>query len=227
MTTRLADGVWQIPCRGVSVYLVEDGDDLTLVDAGTPWDAAKIESGVRDAGYTLSDIDRCLCTHYDMDHVGAYAKLQPDLRAPIVAGEHTAAVLRGDRKPDAAGAKGFLTRHVSRRLVTLPDLPVESVADGDRAGSFVAFSTPGHTPGHTAFVSPDLGVALLGDLVSGDDDGTLGRVPRFFDADRDQSAASIRDLAERAPEFEIACMGHGSPLRDMGAEQLRRLAARV
>ncbi|WP_267642270.1 MBL fold metallo-hydrolase [Haloarchaeobius amylolyticus] len=227
MTTRLADGVWQFACRGVNVYLLEDGDDLVLVDAGTPWDAGRIRAGVLDTGHDLRDVDRVVVTHYDLDHVGALGKLAPDLDAYLVAGEHTASVLRGDRRPDAPGTKGFLTKHLVSRLVTLPDLPVEAVPDGEQTGSFAAFATPGHTPGHTCFVSPDLGVGLLGDLARGTEDGTLERVPRFVDADREQAGESIASFAERTPAFEVACMGHGEPLRDQGDEQVRRLAARL
>ncbi|WP_435317213.1 MBL fold metallo-hydrolase [Haloarchaeobius sp. TZWSO28] len=227
MTTELADGVWQISCRGVSAYLLEDGADLVLVDAGTPWDAGRIRAGVLDSGHVLGDVDRVVITHYDLDHVGALAKLAPDLDAVVVAGEHTASVLRGDRRPDAPGFKGFLTRHLMRRLITLPDLPVEAVPDGEQTGSFTAFATPGHTPGHTCYVSSSLGVGLLGDLAQGTDDGTLERMNSFVDGDREQAGASIRSFAERAPAFEVACMGHGEPLRDQGDEQLRRLAARL
>ncbi|WP_439028690.1 MBL fold metallo-hydrolase [Haloarchaeobius sp. DT45] len=226
MLTELADGVWQIPCRGVNAYLLEDGDDLVLVDAGTPWDAGRIRAGVLDSGSVLGDVDRVVVTHYDLDHVGSLAKLTPDLDAVVVASEHTASVLRGDRRPDAPGFKGVLTKHVLSRFVSLPDLPVEAVADGEQTGSFTAYATPGHTPGHTCYVSSDLSVGLLGDLAQGTDDGTLERLSRFVDADRERAGRSIESFAERAPAFEIACMGHGEPLRGQGYEQVRRLAAR-
>ena len=50
MATQLADGIWWFELSGVNAYLVED-DVLTLVDAGTPFDAATIEAEVEGTGH--------------------------------------------------------------------------------------------------------------------------------------------------------------------------------
>jgi glyoxylase-like metal-dependent hydrolase (beta-lactamase superfamily II) len=224
MATELADGVWQFELRGVSAYLVDD-DVPTLVDAGTPWDEAAIREGLADAGVDIEDVGRVLLTHYDLDHVGTLAALTPALDATVYAGAFDAALLRGDRSPPLRNHKGALQR-LAGLFTTLPELEISAVADGERLGSFTAYHTPGHTPGHVAYVSEELGVALLGDLVA-ESDGALDPSPWFISYDTDRVRESVRDLANRAPPFEVACVGHGDPITTGGDEALAALADRV
>ncbi|MFC7187037.1 MBL fold metallo-hydrolase [Halorubrum yunnanense] len=224
MATELADGVWRFELRGVSAYLVDDGAPA-LVDAGTPWEEAAIREGVAEAGVALADVERVLLTHYDLDHVGTLAALTPELDATVYTGAFDAALLRGERSPPWRNHKGALQR-VAGLFTTLPELAVEAVADGERLGSFTAYHTPGHTPGHVAYVSEDLGVGLLGDLVS-ESDGALEPSEWVISYDTDAVLESIRDLADRAPPFEVACVGHGNPLSSGGSEALSALAERI
>ncbi|WP_297886358.1 MBL fold metallo-hydrolase [uncultured Halorubrum sp.] len=222
MTAEIADGVWRLDCGGVNAYLVFD-DVPTLVDAGTPWDEDAIREGLDDAGVAPSEVGRVLLTHYDLDHVGTLAALTPDLDAPVRAYGFDATLLRGDRKPPVGNHKGLIQR-LAGLVTDLPDLDVVGVRDGETVGSFTAYHTPGHTPGHVAFVSEELGVALLGDLVS-ESDGELNESGWVISYDTGEVAASVRSLAERAPAFDVACVGHGDPLASEGGEALRRLAA--
>ena len=52
MATQLADGVWWLDLGMVNAYLL-DGDDVVLVDAGTPGKARAVRDGVRAAGFEL------------------------------------------------------------------------------------------------------------------------------------------------------------------------------
>jgi len=222
MATEIADGVWRFGLRGVSAYLVFD-DVPTLVDAGTPWDEDAIRDGLDDAGVEASEIGRVLLTHYDLDHVGTLAALAPDLDAPVYAYGFDAQLLRGARSPPLRNHKGLIQR-LGGLVTDLPDLDVGGVRDGGEVGSFTAYHTPGHTPGHVAYVSEELGVALLGDLVS-ESDGELNESGWIISYDTAEVAASVRSLAERAPAFDVACVGHGDPLTSDGDGALRRLAA--
>ena len=224
MATELADGVWRFELRGVSAYLVDD-DAPTLVDAGTPWDEAALREGLDDAGVDVADVGRVLLTHYDLDHVGTLAALTPELDATVYTGGFDAAILRGERSPPWRNHKGALQR-LTALFTTLPDLEIDAVADGERLGSFTAYHTPGHTPGHVAYVSEELGVGLLGDLVS-ESDGSLDPSEWLISYDTDAVLDSIRDLADRAPPFEVACVGHGDPLASGGSEALDALAERI
>jgi len=224
MATQLAEDVWQFELRGVNAYLVED-DVPTLVDAGTPWDEHRLRDGLAEAGIDVGDVGRVLLTHYDLDHVGALAALAPDLDAQVYTGAHDAQLLRGERSPPLANHKGLLQR-LTGLFVSRPALEVQAVADGETIGSFTAFETPGHTPGHVAYVSHDRDVGLLGDLVS-ESGGDLEPSGWTISYDTDAVRESVRSLAERAPSFEVACMGHGTPIDRGGSEALARLAANL
>ena len=224
MATEIADGVWRFDCRGVNAYLVFD-DVPTLVDAGTPWDETAIRRGLDEAGVEVADIGRVLLTHYDLDHVGTLAALAPDLDAPVRAYGFDAQLLRGARSPPLRTHKGLIQR-LGGLVTDRPDLDVVGVRDGERVGSYTAYQTPGHTPGHVAYVSEELGVGLLGDLVS-ESDGDLKPSGWLISYDTDEVATSVRGLADRAPTFEVACVGHGEPLAAGGSEALAALAGRI
>ncbi len=222
MTTELADGVWHFDLGAVNAYLLDD-EELVLVDAGMPWHADAIREGLATAGYRPADVDRVVLTHFDLDHVGALSKL--DLDAAIHAPDPDAGYLTGEARPSATTLKGVV-QHGFRLLVSAPNRPIDRVADGDRLGPLVAYRTPGHTPGHTVYVAEGAGVAFLGDLVV-EDDGALSVAPWFLNLDTDRSRASVRELAERAPAFDVAAMGHGEPLAAGGDEALAVLADRL
>lgn len=222
MPTQLTPDVWQLSLRGVNAYLIT-GDELTLVDAGTPFDAAELRSAFADIGVAPSEIDRVLLTHWDLDHVGTLAKL--DLDAPVYAGSFDAEILAGDRKPPFGNRKGAFQR-LSGLLVSRPALDVRPIEDGETVGPFTAYHTPGHTPGHTAFVSGALDVAVLGDLVT-EADGALEPSPWYLSYDTDAVQGSIVDLAERAPDVDVACMGHGDPITSGGTRALADLAQAI
>lgn len=219
MVERLGESVWWVDCGGVNAFLVAD-DALTLVDAGMPGDAGTIRAAVREAGFTVDEVERVLLTHYDYDHVGALPALSLD--ATVYAHPADAALLLGTRAPPLSNQKGLLQRVAGLRL-SAPDVPVETVTEGDTVGSFSVYHTPGHSPGHLAFVSEELGVGVLGDLVR-EKGGRLRRPPWFFNYDSATVAASVVDLAARAPPFEVACVGHGEPLATGGRDALVRLA---
>ncbi|WP_336002040.1 MBL fold metallo-hydrolase [Halorientalis halophila] len=221
MVTELGDDVWWYDLRGVNAYLVDDGT-VTLVDAGNPWDGRNLVLGVDQAGYSLQDVDRVLLTHFDFDHVGGLGRLQ-GLEATVYVGAADEPYLTGKEYPPLRNRKGAI-QAVSSPFLRDPALPVETVADGDEIGSFTAYHTPGHTPGHVAYVSEALDAAFLGDLVR-ESDGELAASPWLMSYDTDAVAESVRDLADRAPEFSIAAMGHGLPFREHGGDRLADLAA--
>lgn len=223
MVFELIGGVWQFDLRGVNAYLVED-DVLTLVDVGTPFDKETLRAEISKTGHAIGDIERVLLTHYDFDHVGALAALEPQLTAPVYVGEFDGKLLTGETSPPVTNHKGVLQRVLGFFLNT-PSLAVKTVEDGERIGSFTVYHTPGHSPGHVSYVSDQLGVGLLGDLVT-ESGGELSPSSWLMSYDSAQVKDSIRSLASRAPAFNVACMGHGRPLSSGGSEALQRVASR-
>ncbi|MWG35063.1 MBL fold metallo-hydrolase [Halomarina oriensis] len=196
---------------------------LTLVDAGMPFDADAVREAIEETGHTLADVERVLVTHYDVDHVGGLSRL--DLpNATVYMGSPDAEYLTGRRSPPLDGHKTALQR-LSKPFVST-DLDVEVVGDGDRVGSFTVYETPGHTEGHVAYVSSDLSVAFVGDLVR-ESDGELTPSPWVISHDTDAVAESIHDLADREPAVEVLGMGHGVPFLRGGAVRLAQLGQKV
>jgi len=214
--TRLPDGIRRIDCRTMdkpNAYVVDDGA-TTLVDAGWPGDEETVRAGLRDAGLAPSDIDRVLLTHYDADHVGTLSRLTPALDAPVYVHRLDAPYVAGERLPPWTGRHVIEPLHrLYYRRLTLPDLPVRPIADGEPIGGFRAYHTPGHTPGHVAYVHEGLSAAFLGDLVYGLGDG-LRSTGWLTSYDAGQVEQSVRTLAERTGGFEYACPGHGPVIVD-------------
>lgn len=221
MARELAEHVWELELSPASAYLVEDRE-LLLFDAGTPRAADEIVEEITETGNDIVDVDRVLVTHYDLDHVGGLAKLTPDLDAPVHMRDPDASHLTGAEKPSLLGVKGFVQR-VTRPMLSVPDLEVQRIVDGEEVVSFTAYHMPGHTQGHMAYVSEERDVAVLGDLVR-ESRGRLRPSPWYLSRDTDAVRESIRTLASRAPEFAVAAPGHGSPVTEEGSDDLVRLA---
>lgn len=221
MATALAEGVFQLHCRGVNAYLLDDGAP-TLIDAGSPWDVGLLRSELLDAGYHPGDIDRVLITHYDIDHVGGLARLSPALDAPVYASDPDRAYVAGLRTPPLSTRKELFQR-VVRPLLSVPSLPVRPISPGDRFDGIRAVRAPGHTPGHTVFVAESLSAVVFGDALRGKR-GRLRQMYRPLTQSPPRARKSIRELADELPAFEIACVGHGDPLPSGGDRALRELA---
>jgi glyoxylase-like metal-dependent hydrolase (beta-lactamase superfamily II) len=224
MVTRLSDDAWWIDLGGVNAYLVDDDGALTLVDAGTPWRGGDLANAVVEAGFALGDLDRVLVTHYDLDHVGGLPRLD-GLDLTIYAGRRDAPLVTGQERPPLSVPKGVFQRLVGP-LVTPPDNEVVPLTGGDTVGSFTVYETPGHTPGHVAYVSEDLGFAALGDLVR-ESGGDLHPTPWFITDDPAAARESVGRLSAEAPAFEVAAVGHGVPFERGGRDRLADLAGRL
>lgn len=235
MVRRLREGVWLlelglIPPLASNAYLVDetalgiDGGDVTLVDTGLWWNEPSIGDELSAIGYEVADIDRVLITHYDLDHVGGLNRLVPSFDGPVYVGAADLDLLDGTTDPDLFHHKGIFHR-VVRRLFPLPDVDLRPVSDGETIGGFTAYTTPGHNPGHVVYHHEGVSTAFLGDLVW-EDDGDLTTPIRFDSYDMQTLRGSIVALPDRIPSFDVAAMGHGTPLDTGGFEALRVLAAR-
>ena len=206
--------------RAVNCFLVREDDGLTLVDTGLPGSAEAILSAASEAG---GEISRIALTHAHGDHVGSLAVLHERLPGVEVAiSQRDARFLRGDKSldPDEPAAK------LKGSYVKVDVEPTRLLSAGDRVGSLEVVASPGHTPGHVAFLDTrDL------TLIAGDSFQTLGGVavagtikplfplPALGTWHKPTAAASARKLRELEPSR--LAVGHGrvleSPLGDMDA----------
>jgi glyoxylase-like metal-dependent hydrolase (beta-lactamase superfamily II) len=128
----------------VNIFLVEDGEGITVVDTALPKSTKHV---VRAAGVIGKPITRIVLTHAHDDHVGSLDELHaalPDAKIYMTARD--ARLLAGDKSLDADEPQDKL-RGGLKGQKTVPDVLVE---DGDSIGSLKVIFTPGHTPGHMA-----------------------------------------------------------------------------
>ena len=219
MAVELRPGVWQVPLRGVNAYFVEDDAGLALVDTGMPWQTDGVRRALEVAGFTMRDVDRVLLTHYDLDHVGGLRSLLESAGdVEVCCGAGDAELVAGNRTPALSVPKGVVQR-LGRLLTPSVHAPVRALGDGDAVGGFEVVATPGHTPGHVAYLHADSGTALLGDLVR-EDDGRLEPSPWLLSSDTSRLDDSVRRVLDRALAFEATCVGHGEPIQSDGRAAL-------
>lgn len=201
----------------VNVYLVEEEDGLTLIDAGMPFSYKGI---LKAAGSLGKPITRIILTHAHGDHVGALDRLHEALPdAEVCISSRDALLLKGDASLLPHEPQSPVRGSVPKGIRTRPDRVLE---DGDRIGSLVAIATPGHTPGHMAFMDTRSRVLIAGDAYQSRGGlAVSGRLrplfpfPALATWNGELALASAKRLAELEPS--VLAVGHGRMLRQPAA----------
>ncbi|MFD0674178.1 MBL fold metallo-hydrolase [Cohnella sp. GCM10027633] len=142
----------------MNAYLVEERDGLTLIDACMPAMAKSISAAIEATGKPLS---RIVLTHAHGDHIGTVPALKKTFpTARIGISRRDAALLKGDRSLLPGEPASPVRGSVPKRSPFEPDFLIE---DGERIGSLVAIASPGHTPGHLAFLETATNTLIAGD----------------------------------------------------------------
>ncbi|HEV8574800.1 MAG TPA: MBL fold metallo-hydrolase [Dehalococcoidia bacterium] len=222
--------VYRIGMGYVSAYLIAV-EEVTVIDSGLPNHRDIILRAATQAGRKPEEVKHIALTHHHADHTGSLAALIAatgarayihPLDAPIIRGEKTAP------GPNRSVLAGRLLGPVMARLT--PKLePVQSLHetnDGDEmpaAGGITAIHTPGHTAGHLSFLWPHNGGVLFAGDAAGNFLGLgppINALGAMFTEDVAAAKDSFRKLA--ALEFDVACFGHGGPIKGKAHAAFRR-----
>jgi glyoxylase-like metal-dependent hydrolase (beta-lactamase superfamily II) len=206
-TTNVTQNLIQLTrLRFVNAYLVREDDGFTLVDTTTGGGADELIAAARQAG---GEIRRIALTHGHGDHVGSLDALRDRLGVEVLMPELDARIHAGEQVVEGKVPGSW------PNLATVPDV---RLTGGERIGSLEVVPSPGHTPGHVAFLDTRDRSLLAGDTYT-----SYGRVEvtaryywRFPLAamatwDRDVDVQSARDL--RALDPSLLVVGHGPAVR--------------
>jgi glyoxylase-like metal-dependent hydrolase (beta-lactamase superfamily II) len=191
-----------------AIYLIADGGEAALVDAGTGRGTHRVLANLRRAGVEPGRVKQLFLTHCHYDHTGGAELLRQQTGCRIVAHALDAAFLEaGDSRVTAASWYG------AGMTPLAVDVKVTGAAQTFTVGGLeVVFRhAPGHSPGSSVLtVRSDDRLVLFGQDVHGPLDPTL----RSVRADYQRSLRLLLEL-----DADILCEGHFGVL--VGKDEVR------
>lgn len=225
----LAPGVWRMPLVGdlVNGFLFRDADgQVTVLDVGLPRSAPRVLAALAAIGSGPGDVTRLLLTHAHIDHAGAAAKVATVVGRGVGIHAADAGFVRTGVGPPRDPA--FRIGRLLDRLSPTKFGPVavdEELHDGQLlpvAGGLRVIHTPGHSPGHAAYLHEPTGTLVTGDSIF----NVRGLRWSFawFCTDFRMTRETAHRLAET--EYAVAAFTHGAELRDNPREAIRGFLVR-
>lgn len=207
----------------INCFLVREVDGFTLVDTGMKGSEYAIIRAALEHGAPIRQI---VLTHAHVDHVGsldALHALLPD--AEVAISSRDARFLTGDRSLDAHEPQTPLRGGYP----ICATKPTRLLQTGDRIGSLEAIASPGHTPGHVAFLDLRDRTLIAGDAFStkggistGGTFRLLFPLPALATWNKPTAVASAETLLDLQPAR--LAVGHGPVLEHPAAAMERAIA---
>jgi glyoxylase-like metal-dependent hydrolase (beta-lactamase superfamily II) len=238
---KVADGVYRLGSRWVNFYLVEEGDALTVVDAGFPGYAGQVTTALQELGRAYSDVKAIVLTHTHVDHIGGAPLLAERTEAPVLVHKGEATIATGENKPVAP--KGFMLNlwrprilrfglhAVANKGATQARVAEVTSFEGDEVldvpGKLRTVSAPGHSGAHSALLLEGRGILFCGDAMAtlAVHTGSTGPMLHPFNEDGDGALRSLDALA--GIDADVLLPGHGAPWRGKIAEAVSEARRRA
>lgn len=224
---QVALDVHRLGSRSHNFYVMTDGGEATVIDAGCSREWSQLVDGLETLGMSLESVSAVLATHGHADHIGLGARAQ---REGIDVRIH---------EDDETRALGTYTGRFS---ATATDLPMYKISTWrnflpmlragvmkldhlERVGTFSdgdvldvprrprVVHTPGHTEGHTMFHCAEDGILFTGDgLITMDLVGKATgpqMIDPVFNVDTAMAYESLHRLT--SIDADVLLPGHGDP----------------
>ncbi len=199
----------------IPIYITDDHKAI-MIDTGLASQREALEKLLSDHGLDLVGI---LTTHIHLDHDGNHVYFREKYGAEIAVSYGEAGICSSEEMLKAylfIFTPGFIHDHPEmREQVFLPDrLIMPSDTEITMAGiTFSVLHTPGHSPDHVAFMTPD-GVLCLGDCLMSGSDFTAARLPYYGFIKR--TFETLERL--RAVKADAYIVTHGGIYKEIGEE---------
>src|SRR5829696_3712803 len=209
-----ANGIHRVEDAFTNWYLVEEGDRITVVDAGVPTSWESFRAALGRIGRSPDDVDAVVLTHAHFDHVGFAERARRELGVPVWVHENDVPLTKHPWRYDHERPRSYYFATQLRALPIVATLlrnrafwpaPIREVkrySNGSLpvAGSPRVVFTPGHTLGHCALHFPDRDAVIVGDAFVTLDPYTARTGPRVVaraaTADSERALASLDALAQ-------------------------------
>jgi len=200
----------------LNCFLVREADGFTLVDTGLRGSAGMILRAAEKLGEAIK---RIVLTHAHIDHIGSLDALMAALpSAELAIGTRESRLLAKDLRLDEGEMGKTLIGYTGARA-----RPSRLLAEGDRAGSLRAVASPGHTPGHMAFLDVRDNSLIAGDAFTTQTGLLVAGVfkplfpfPALFSWNATLAVASAAKLQGLNPT--LLAVGHGRTLFSLARE---------
>lgn len=226
----VAPGIHRVQDAYTNWYLVQDGDALTVVDAGFPGSWESLHAALAILGRRPGDVEAIVLTHAHFDHVGFAERARREWDVHVWVHERDRSLSRHpfhyEREHSLARHLGHpagwliaasMARHGAARTQGLTEVRgFAREEELDVPGRPHPIRTPGHTHGHVSLHFPDRGAVIAGDALVTHDPYTQRKGPRIVSgaatADSDEALASLTRLEETRAQTVLP--GHGEPWTD-------------
>jgi glyoxylase-like metal-dependent hydrolase (beta-lactamase superfamily II) len=230
----LAPGIRRVGSDSiVNSYLVEEGGEVTIIDAGAPGLWSVVPRELEAMGRRLDDVRAIVLTHGHSDHVGYAERARRERGWPVLVHEDDEALATGKAKNTPGKTRmrlrpilGFGWWSARRGLLRVPPLvEVATFGDGatlDLPGSPRVILVPGHTPGSAALHLPAHDVLCIGDAIAtySVTDGYRGPRIAPFGFDYVQARESLARL--EGVSARMVLPGHGDAFTGGVDEAIRQ-----